>query len=117
VTGPAVKDSLLVEYRCRAKGCVLLRVWQTPPGPQFIAPGHRLSDRWTRIRHLAKRLSVGGTEWPDDGGRLHDEQGLVLVCNHVTDYVLTYKIRRDIDGATPGRPMRVLWPPDMSTPS
>jgi integrase len=52
VTDPGVKSSLLVEYRCRAKGCLLLLVWQTPDGPEFVAPGHRLSDRYTWIRHL-----------------------------------------------------------------
>lgn len=33
-----VKRATLVEYRCRLrKKCLLLRVWQTPSGPQFYA--------------------------------------------------------------------------------
>lgn len=53
-SGDSWRDSLLAEYRCRAKGCLLLRVWQTPNGPEFVAPAHRLSDRYTLARHLER---------------------------------------------------------------
>jgi hypothetical protein len=106
-----VRGVLLVEYRCRAKGCLLLRVWQTPNGPEFLASGYRLSNRYT----LAGRE---GETW-DWGGRLDDYPATLwvpLMCNHVTERTCVSEIRRDLAGRTPGNPTRILWPPG-DTPS
>jgi hypothetical protein len=118
-----VSGSLLVVYRCRPKGCLLLRVSQTPDGPQFYAPAHRLSDRYTRIRDLETEVMSGrnyieilGPPRAPIRGRLDESAppGLQLMCNHVNEWASTTNIRRDIDRATPGRATRVLWPRDMS---
>ncbi len=50
-----VKGSLLAEYRCK-RGCLLLHVWQSPNGPEFFAPGGRVSDHYA----LAFALAVKG---------------------------------------------------------
>ena len=106
-----MSGSLLVEYRCRTKGCLLLRVSQTPDGLEYYAPGHRLSDRYTRIRDLETEI-MSGREYIEIlrpprapvRGRLDESAppGLQLMCNHVNEWALTTDIRRDIDGATTG---------------
>jgi hypothetical protein len=98
-----VNSALLLEYRCRAKGCLLLRVWQTPKGPEYLAPGHRLS-RLYRIN-----------ETEDWVGRLDDYPEVLpwlpLACDHVRGLLRVFDIRKEAAGATPGSPLRVLWPP------
>ena len=116
-----MSGSLLVVYRCRTKGCLLLQVSQTPDGLEYDAPGHRLSDHYTRIRDL----ETGGREYdeilspprPPIRGRLDESAppGLQLLCNHVNEWASTTDVRRDMQGATPGRPVRVLWPRDKSS--
>jgi len=102
---------LLLEYRCRAKGCLLLRVWQTPEGPAWQAPGRALSNRGALARDLEQTaLGVGET------GRLDDCPPLLwlpLICRHVNESAWLFDIRADLADATPGRPVRALWPRDI----
>jgi hypothetical protein len=100
-----VKGSLLAEYRCRAKGCVLLQVWQTSNGPEFLAPGNRLSPQ-----NMPR--SAGPWDW---AGRLDDYPETLwmpLWCDHVKDHTYASEVRRDCADRTPGRPRRVSWPRD-----
>lgn len=112
-------SALLLEYRCRAKGCLLLRVWQTPGGPQFLVSGHRLSDRYTLARHLERLALAAGhssetPETPGDWiGQLDEQPALLwlpLMCGHVRETAWIFAIRKDVAGAAPGRPKRILWP-------
>jgi hypothetical protein len=57
MSGPGVKSSLLVEYRCRAKGCLLLRVWQTPDGLQFTAPAHQSVENYSGFARYQTRTN------------------------------------------------------------
>jgi hypothetical protein len=107
--------SLLLEYRCRARGCLLLKVWQTPNGPEFAAPGRRLSDRYTFARRL-EQAAIGELVGAQDGmwaGRLDDCPVLMwipLACDHVTVTIWISAIREHLVGRTPGQPARILWP-------
>jgi hypothetical protein len=116
-----VKGALLLEYRCRANGCLLLHVWQTPNGPEFFAPDHRLSDRYTLARHF-ERLAL--TEMEGEGGvwagRLDDyypypwARWVPLTCTHVRVSTFMSTIREDL-ADRPGRPIPILWPRDTPT--
>ncbi|MDQ1306119.1 MAG: hypothetical protein QG671_1951 [Actinomycetota bacterium] len=111
-----LKKSLLAEYRCRKGGCLLLRVWNSPNGPEFYAPAARVSDRFA---------TAGQLDWPafnrhspertgDRAGRLDDPviatQWLWLVCDHLKEAVWTSELRADIKGRRPGDPTRVRLP-------
>jgi hypothetical protein len=72
---------------------MLLRVSQTPDGPEYYAPGHRLSDRYTRIRDpetevISGRDYIEILEPPRQPlrGRLDESAppGLQLLCNQQT---------------------------------
>jgi hypothetical protein len=110
-----VKHSLLLEYRCREKGCLLLHVWQSPNGPEFLAPGHRLSGRYRFARELEQmafaEMAGQGGGWI---GRLDDypipwAQWVPLTCGHVELTALMSEIRGDL-AVHPGRPRPILWP-------
>lgn len=113
-----VKDSLLAEYRCRKKGCLLLHVWQSPNGPEFFAPAAEISDQYT---------TAGQLDWPafnrfgpdktgDRAGRLDDpviaRQWLWLMCDHLVGPIWTSDLRRDVEGRAPGKPVRINLPRD-----
>ena len=57
-----IPGALLTEYRCKRRGCLLLRVWQTPKGPEFFAPPAGLPNWYA---------TAGQLHWPsfdrDDG--------------------------------------------------
>ena len=101
MSDPGVKSSLLVEYRCRAKGCLLLRVWQTPHGPEFVAPGRQLSSRYALARTMVRINITGGEMFRNWAGRLDDwpELPLLLMCEHVIETARAYDIRRDLEEA------------------
>jgi hypothetical protein len=109
-----VKSSLLLEYRCRARGCVLLRVWQTPNGPEFITPRRHLSSKWAPpldISPVLRGIRAGRLDdWPEASWPR-------ITCGHVVGIVSVHHIRRDLQGATPGRPVKVPWPLDTSSPN
>jgi hypothetical protein len=112
-----VKGALLAEYRCRKRGCLLLHVWQTPMGPEFFAPGGRVSDRY----ELAHQF-----DWPGLGRQVSDKSGdrahrlndpviaqkwLWLLCDHVKEAVWVRDIRRELT-SQPGKPTKILLPRD-----
>lgn len=111
-----VKRSMLAVYRCRAKGCLLLAVWESPSGLEFFAPAARVSSKFT---------TAGQLDWPtfnrtgsertgDRAGRLDDpvvaEQWLWLICDHMKEAVWTSEIRRDFAGRWPGEPVHIVLP-------
>jgi hypothetical protein len=112
-----VKGALLVEYRCRQRRCPLLHVWQTPNGPEFFAPGCRVSDRWASAPQL-DWLALDRTpdRTGDRAGRLNDpvitSHWLLLMCQHVMELIWVRDIRRDFASRTPGRPALVVLPRD-----
>lgn len=113
-----VKDSLLAEYRCRAKGCLLLRIWQSPNGPEFFAPSARVSDQNTSAGqwHWLGFNRTDPNKTGDRAGHLDSlaslQRGgwLWLLCDHVKEAVWVRDIRQDIAGQTPGKPTRVVLP-------
>jgi hypothetical protein len=124
-----VKGSLLVEYRCRVRKCLLLRVWETPNGPEFFARDRQsdgiysLLNSYDLIDDPGRRVPPGGVGPPARGvgpgqvfaGRLDDHpetKWVPLWCDHVRESALISAIRRDIKGRTPGRPKTVLVPID-----
>lgn len=113
-----VRDSMLAEYRCKAKGCLLLRVWNSPNGEEFFAPAARVSDRF---------VSAGQLHWlgfnrsdsnktGDRAGRLSDVAALDLggwlwlLCAHVKEPLWLSDFRRDCAHAEPGKPARAFVP-------
>jgi hypothetical protein len=116
-----VTAALLLEYRCRARGCLLLKVWQTPNGPEFFAPGRGLSRRYAWVRRAELDIlddGDGRQQHGEDGGdhvgRLDDLHpwlsSIPLACGHVHLTAWTWNIREDIAGRKPGQPARILWP-------
>ena len=112
-----VKTALLAEYRCRARGCLLLHVWQTPMGPEFFAPGGRVSDRYEAAQQF---------DWPGRGREASDKSGtrahrlndpvigpkwLWLLCDHVKQHVFVRDIRQEL-ASQPGKPTRIFLPQD-----
>jgi hypothetical protein len=123
-----VKGSLLVEYRCRARKCILLRVWETPNGPEFFARDRQSDAIYSMLNSHdliddpGRQMSPGGMT-PARGvgpgqvhaGRLDDHtetKWVPLWCDHVRESALISAIRRDIAGGAPGRPKTVLVPID-----
>jgi hypothetical protein len=114
-TGPRVKSASLLEYRCRPKGCLLLRVWQTPEGRRFWTPTPKLSGRAAPVRDLARILMDGHDPVLADPVLAHPDSWLLslrLMCHHVDRPIWFDQLRRDLEGRTPGRPAIILWPPD-----
>lgn len=110
-------SALLAEYRCRARGCLLLRVWQSPDGPQWSKPRRRLSPLYALLRDFHD-AGVLGAAMPASGGRLDDCAGHVTIpvgCAHTRDRLRVADIRRDIDKRTPGRPARIPMGADTPT--
>ena len=111
-----VRGALLAEYRCTS-GCLLLHVWQAPMGPEFFAPGARVSDHYELARQF---------DWPGPGRNVSDKSGnrahrlndpviapkwLWLLCDHVNQAVFVRDIQREL-ASQPGRPTRILLPRD-----
>jgi hypothetical protein len=101
------KKRLLVEYRCHAKGCLLLAVWSAPGGPYFSTP------RISRFEEVARRLGRY-TEGLADKGRLDELPWSVpLICLHTHMDVIGDAVRAEAASRRPGRPMRVVcWAMD-----
>ena len=103
-----VNAGLLVEYRCRAKGCLLLRVWQTPNGLELLAPSSQGSDRVTAY-HL-ERLAAEGVAIRGESVPIDDYPPWVLLaCDHVLETVRESTITEDAAAGRPGNPTRILW--------
>jgi len=113
-----VKGSMLAEYRCREKNCLLLHVWQTPSGPEFFAPAARVSGRFTNAGQFDWPTfnRIGPNKTGDKAGSLDDpliaRQWLWLLCDHFKEAVWTRDIRQDFEGRKPGNPVKVLLPRD-----
>ena len=113
-----VKDSLLAEYRCRTKGCLLLRVWQAPRGLEFYAPAARVSDQYTSAGqwHWLGFNRTGLNKTGDRAGCLDDVASLQgggwlwLLCEHVKESLWIRDVRRDLAEVTPGLPAKVFIP-------
>jgi hypothetical protein len=116
--GAGVKDVLLVEYRCRTKGCLLLHVWQAPKGMEFFAPAARVSDQYSSA---GQWLWLGynrddANKTGDRAGALDDLAGLQaggwlwLLCEHVKESVWTREIRQDAADRVPGQPASIFMP-------
>jgi hypothetical protein len=113
-----VRTALLAEYRCKAEGCLLLRVWQAPMGPEFFAPGGRVSDRYESAQQF---------DWPGRGRDVSDKSGirahrlndpviaakwLWLFCDHVKpQHIFVRDIQREL-ASRPGRPTKIFLPRD-----
>lgn len=105
--------SLLVEYRCKARGCLLMHVWRSPLGTLFYKPPHRLSPARTEAETVeaarAKHTSDGYRRWNGHAGRLDDLRGwpgvaLSLDCDHFRGSVPAAEVLAAADDASPGRP-------------
>lgn len=113
-----VKDSMLAEYRCRTKGCLLLRVWNSPNGPEFFAPAARVSDQYTEAGqwHWLGFNRDDPNKTGDRAGRLDDlaslQRGgwLWLLCEHVKEPMWRSEILRDLAEREPGKPARIFIP-------
>ena len=113
-----VRDSLLAEYRCRTKGCMLLHVWQAPAGIEFYAPAARVSDQYTSAGqwHWLGLNRAAANKTGDRAGRLDDlatlQAGgwLWLLCEHVKESLWVRDIRRDTDDCIPGQPAKIFMP-------
>lgn len=111
--------ALLVEYRCRAKGDLLLHVWRAPRGLEFFAPNRRLSDRfntagqflWLGFNRRNDRETGDRAGTLDDLSNTLQEGGwLWLLCEHVMESVWVEDIRQQAAGAVPGRPASMFLP-------
>jgi hypothetical protein len=112
----------LAEYRCQM-GCSLLRVWQTPSGPEFYAqtkhaePLHTLTGGYIDVRGKDRnRAGLPLFGIPDVWAGLlsdHPSEGWVpLICDHHQGAIQIVDIQQDLTGRKPGKPVRVLWPKD-----
>jgi len=119
-----INDALLVEYRCRTKGCLLLHVWQAPKGLEFFAPAARISDQfisagqwhWLGLNREGERKTGDRAGSLDEvAARLQAGGWLWLLCEHVKESVWVSDIRRDAAGGSPGQPVRIFIPRDDDT--
>ncbi|MGA9492892.1 MAG: hypothetical protein WBV80_21940 [Mycobacterium sp.] len=113
-----VNGAMLAEYRCREKNCLLLRVWQTPTGPEFFAPSARVSGYYATAGQFdfPSFNRDGPKKTGDKAGNIDDplisRQWLWLLCDHFKEAVWTHHIRQDFNGRTPGNPATVVLPRD-----
>lgn len=113
-----VVDCLLVEYRCRTKGCLLLRVWQAPRGIEFYAPSVRVSNQkvmakqwhWLGFNRANERQTGDRAGRLDDLAKLQYGGFLWLLCHHVTQAEWVADIRRDCSGRAPGDAANIFLP-------
>jgi hypothetical protein len=113
-----VDDSLLAVYRCRRKGCVLLKVWNAPRGQEFFAPAARIADRnltarqwhWLGFNRADERHTGDRAGRLDDLARLQAGGWFWLVCEHVKESVWLREIRQDFAGSRPGVPVSIFIP-------
>jgi hypothetical protein len=106
--------ALLAEYRCRTKGCLLLRVWQTPTGPEWSKPKRRLSGLYAMLRDFHD-AGVAGVAMPASAGQLDGcaaHTTVPVACEHVRDRLRIGDIRQAITGRTPDRPARIALSAD-----
>jgi hypothetical protein len=108
----------LAEYRCR-KGCLLLRVWQTPNGPEFYADTkhavafHTMAHGYIDVRGEGRNHASGPPRFgiPDIwAGRLdgHPAEGwLPLTCDHYHGAAQVRAVLLVIGSRTPGDPARI----------
>ncbi|MDI9629574.1 MAG: hypothetical protein QM286_13720 [Acidobacteriota bacterium] len=110
------KRLLLVEYRCAAKQCLLLRAWNSPLGPATYQPPYILTpERNLALSSASGRganTTDGNNHWRERGGLWSytddwgNSLGILLACRHVYVSVLASDIHRDILAGAPGSPVR-----------
>lgn len=108
-----------LEYRCSRKGCLLLKVWQTPNGPEFFAPSRGLPDWYATAGQLhwpSFDRDESGDKTGPRAGRLSnpifDGLFLWLFCDHLRGVLWTRDIQRDLKGRIPGKRARINLPRD-----
>jgi hypothetical protein len=85
-----IKASLVLEYRCPQRGCLLLHVWLSPAGLMYYNPAPRL-------------LAAGLLEDADPSG-------LPLECDHMRIYIARDVLGMVLEKVHPGTPVRhVIW--------
>lgn len=114
-----VKDVLLVEYRCRKKGCLLLHVWQAPKGLEFFAPAARVSDQFVSAgqwhwlgynREDEKKTGDRAGRLDEVAARLQSGGWLWLMCEHVKESMWVRDIRQDAASGQLGQPTTGFFP-------
>lgn len=109
-----LKQLLLVDIRCKSRGCLLLHVWRAPLGVCFYKPPHKLSTRRNQAasNESGRKANTvdGDNHWRGYGGVLDDLRGwgpqcsMPVQCDHV-DRALPAEDLLDLaDNAAPGRP-------------
>lgn len=116
----ALRSSLLVEYRCAAKGrgCLLLAAWQSAQfdGWAYVVPQYSLSpalNTESSNQSARSKNSDGSGRWNARGGVLDDlrgwgeQVGLGLNCDHRRQvFMSSVDLLADADSGTPGNPTR-----------
>lgn len=109
------RSVLLVEYRCKVRGCVLLTCWRSPMGRLVHLPGYKLSPernaetvRYGQAdRHWDESLvNLDALPVFADSGRY--SSGLPLTCDHYSHSVRTVDLLDDAARAQPGNPTRAV---------
>jgi hypothetical protein len=120
MTAKERRQVLLIEYRCKTKGCLLLHAWQQPEGRFWYLPGYDLSpevvESETAESARQKRTVDGYRKWIERAASLDhlldffseapDTGGLSLTCDHVRQVITTTELATDLEGTRPGTPTK-----------
>lgn len=111
-----IRAALVVEYRCRRRGCLLLHIWRSPQGLMFYQPPYknspRLNDATSSASGRAKNTVDGARRWRSRAGNLDRVRGwdvpmgLAVACDHVSQTVETDILLALADSARPGKETR-----------
>jgi hypothetical protein len=113
-----IRASSVLEYRCQARRCLLLIVWQTPGCRVFYQPPYRLAPGYNAEHSndagRAHNTLDGDRIWKAQAGVLDHRYrripgatiGLELHCGHVSQVVPGHEVVDDAESATPGHPRR-----------
>jgi hypothetical protein len=87
-----LSKSRILEYRCRARGCQLLDVFETPAGAAAYKPAFRLSpgrNESSSPEARATRTSDGDRRWEETADLLMPSPlEYWVTCDHVLNYPL-----------------------------
>ena len=94
-TAGGVRAHTALTYRCRARGCQLVRVLRVPAGLLIVWPSARVGAR-LRLRHVVPMTPGGVTaKWWAEAWPLG--RSVVLVgCGHVTASLSADEVRGDM---------------------